>query len=66
MKNSKYYLIAVDGLIGRVLKIPNITEENENFFKDISVLDLVSMDQSKEEFIKSISLRLKYKQTIYK
>lgn len=56
MKNSKYYLIAVDGLIGRVLKIPNITEENENFFKDISVLDLVSMDQSKEEFIKSISL----------
>mgnify|MGYP004468452953 FL=1 len=56
MKNSKYYLMATNGLIGKVLKLPNITEENENFFKDISMLDLVSMDQSKEEFIKSISL----------
>lgn len=56
MKNSKYYLIATNGLIGKVLKLPNITEENEDFFKDISMLDLVSMDQSKEEFIKSISL----------
>jgi len=56
MKNSKYYLMATNGIIGKVLKLPNITEENENFFKDISMLDLVSMDQSKEEFIKSISL----------
>ena len=48
--------MATNGLIGKVLKLPNITEENENFFKDISMLDLVSMDQSKEEFIKSISL----------
>ena len=35
MKNSKYYLMATNGLIGKVLKLPNITEENENFFKDL-------------------------------
>uniref|UniRef100_UPI004028D4D8 hypothetical protein n=1 Tax=Candidatus Ventrenecus sp. TaxID=3085654 RepID=UPI004028D4D8 len=56
MKNSKYYLIAANGAIGKVVKVPSIATEGQGFFKDISMLDLVSMDQSKEEFIKSISL----------
>ena len=54
MKNSKYYLIATNGAIGKVVKIPSIATEGQDFFKDISMLDLISMGQSKEDFIKSI------------
>lgn len=54
MKNSKYYLIAANGAIGKVVKVPSIATEGQDFFKDISMLDLISMEQSKEDFIKSI------------
>ena len=43
MKNSKYFLIATNGAIGKVVKIPSIATEGQDFFKDISMLDLISM-----------------------
>ena len=55
MKNSKYYLVAVNGLTGQTLKLPNGEEKEEDFLKDISMFDLITMEKAKEEFIKYIS-----------